>query len=356
MQSATFRLHVAGASVSDTSEIQVLSWAEAVRKRPAMYFGDVRDGTGLLHAVRLAFGGAMDQFIAGHANTIQVRVGEDGVVEIEDDGKGIPAFTRTGQSVSILEGAVTNWMTSQLAGGEIPFVVGAWNYGGAYGLVSAVSSLFEIESTYTGERTRLCCARGEVIERTPLGSSSTRGTRVRFLPDEAIFEGRVTPALVADLITETAWLHPRLSLVWQGEVLANEGGIEAWTRLRGKGELDDDFVFATSLQRGESTVDVALGWLHPAREGETLRAFVNSQPTSSEVVMPGVREGLRRVALDADSDRITLGLIGAVHVTQRDARAPVDALVADAIACALPGALEANPAARARFLARARGK
>ena len=224
--------------------------------------------------------------------------------------------------------------------------------------------MFEIESTYAGERMRLRCARGEVIERTPLGTSSTRGTRVRFLLDEAIFEGRVTPALVADLITETAWLHPRLSLVWQGEVLANEGGIEAWTRLRGKGGLDDDFVFATSLQRGESTVDVALGWLpqaregrgvETAREGETMRAFVNSQPTSSEV-MPGVREGLRRVVLDADSDRITLGLIGAVHVTQRDARAPVDALVADAIACALPGALEANPAARARFLARARGK
>jgi DNA gyrase/topoisomerase IV subunit B len=346
------------------SEIQVLSWVQAVRKRPAMYFGDVRDGTGLLHAVRFAFGGAMDQFIAGHASTIQVSVGVDGVVEVEDDGRGIPAFTRTGQSLSILEGAVTNWMTSHMSGGEIPFVVGAWNYGGNTGLVSAVSSVFEIESTHAGERLRLCCARGEVIERTPLGSSSTRGTRVRFLPDEAIFEGRVTPALVADLITETAWLHPRLSLVWQGEKLANEGGIEAWTRLRGKGELDDDFVFATSLQRGESTVDVALGWLpqaregrgvETAREGETMRAFVNSQPTSSEV-MPGVREGLRRVVLDADSDRITLGLIGAVHVTQRDARAPVDALVADAIACALPGALEANPAARARYLARARGK
>lgn len=320
--------------MSDTSEIQVLSWVEAVRKRPAMYFGDVRNGTGLAHAVRFAFGGAMDQFIAGHASTIQVSVGVDGVVEVEDDGKGIPAFTRTGQSVSILEGAVTNWMTSHMSGGEIPFVVGGWNYGGTYGLVSAVSSFFEIESTFEGERMRLCCARGEVLERTPLGPSSTRGTRVRFRPDEAIFKGRVTPALVADLITETAWLHPRLSLVWQGEKLANKGGIEAWTRLRAKGELEDDFVFATSLQHGESSVDLALGWLQQAHEGrggetaredETMRAFVNSQPTSSEVVMPGVREGLRRVAhhfhFEAELGRIASGLIGAVHITQRDEQA-----------------------------------
>jgi aspartyl/asparaginyl-tRNA synthetase len=83
VESTTFGLHVAGAGVSDTSEIQVLSWVEAVRKRPAMYFGDVRNGTGLAHAVRFAFGGAMDQFIAGHASTIQVSVGVDGVVDAE---------------------------------------------------------------------------------------------------------------------------------------------------------------------------------------------------------------------------------------------------------------------------------
>lgn len=334
-----------------TEEPRLLIGLEVVRKRPAMYFGDLRDGTGLRNAVRSAFGCAMDEFISGHASTIRVSVGNDGLVVIEDDGEGV------GPSVVVLEHAVTTWMSSHMLARGIPFVVGAWNYGGTYGLVSAVSSFFEIESTYAGERTRLRCARGEVIERTPLGPSSTRGTSVRFLLDEAIFEGRVTSALVTDLITETGWLHPRLSLVWQGETLANGGGLEAWTRLRSKGELEDDFVFATSMLRGESQVDVALGWLRSGRDGETLRAFVNSQAKDAEVALPGVVEGLRRttrhLGCNAASNSIAARLIGAVHVTQRDELAPVDALVADAIADALPRALDSSPAARDSFLARA---
>lgn len=227
------------------TEVQILSWAEAVRKRPAMYFGDLGDGTGLCSAVRWVLGGAMDEFIAGRATTVLVDVTADGSIEIADDGPGIFATPRSGESAT-LEHAVSTFGKQLL-----PRAIGSWNYGSCYGPVSAVSSFFEIESTYGGKRVRLRCERGEIVERTHLGLSSEQGTRVRFRPDEAIFEGRVTPALVADLITETSWLHPRLCLVWQGERLANGGGIEAWTRLRASSELADDFVFATRMQHGD---------------------------------------------------------------------------------------------------------
>lgn len=353
---------------------------ESVRKRPGMYVGDTRDGSGLAHLVWEVLANAVDQHLRGEARRVRIEVFYDGAVEMEDDGGGISMTPVAPEGRPVLEEVLVSMHDRPTFDGHGPHIhLGYGNHGVGLAPVSALCSFFEIETTFRGERARVRTERGLITEPAhSLGPSMQRGTLVRFRPDETVFSSALTPRLLTARLEEIAWTHPLLEITWQGKAIPSQGGLAEWTRARAFGGLEANFVFAARTTLGENFVDIAFGWEREGtrppsdrRDHAGLLSFVNSNRTEEGTHVQGLFKGLSEVALAygqrASEDAFASRLVGAVHVVLRDPQfgAPTrdllvtplaKQLVSEVVQAQLPAALECHPLAKARFLARARGK
>ncbi|MDE6653966.1 MAG: DNA topoisomerase IV subunit B, partial [Muribaculaceae bacterium] len=168
------------------SNIQVLEGLEAVRKRPAMYIGDI-SAKGLHHLVYEVVDNSIDEALAGYAKHIRVTVNEDNSITVIDDGRGIPVDMHEKEHKSALEVV----LTVLHAGGK--FDKGSYKVsGGLHGVgvscVNALSTYLRAEVHRDGKAyvQEYSCGKA-TTELRVIGTSEHTGTSITFKPDGSIF-------------------------------------------------------------------------------------------------------------------------------------------------------------------------
>jgi DNA gyrase subunit B len=293
--------HTKPAASYGAQDIRVLEGLEAVRQRPGMFIGDTGP-RGLHHLVYEVVDNSIDEAMAGHAKTIQVRLHPDGSCSVQDDGRGIPVDVHQEEGKSALEVV----LCTLHAGGKFDnkaYSVSAGLHGVGVSAVNAVSSWLEATVCRDGGEFHFRCEQG--VPRSPVerkGDSAKRGTRIHFLPDPTIFKD--TQELVfetlAKRLRELAFLNKGVHITLtderngKAEEFKYEGGIAEFVAYlnKGKGRLHERIVWF-ERKAGAIFVECALQWND--RYEPTEFCFANSINThDGGTHLSGFRSALTR--------------------------------------------------------------
>ena len=282
--------------------IKVLKGLEAVRKRPGMYIGDTNIN-GLHHMIYEVVDNSIDEAMAGHCDTINVEITNEGSALVTDNGRGIPTDMHEGEKMP----AATVVLTVLHAGGKFDkdtYKVSGGLHGVGVSVVNALSERLVMQIKRGGQEYRQEFAKG--IPQTDLeviANTRKTGTSIEFWPDKSIFE---TTDFEFDTLArrfrELAYLNPRITInfkdnrIGKSETFHYEGGIEQFvTDLNKKEQITKPFYFSEGAEDLE--VDIAL--MYNSSYSETLFSFVNNIKTpDGGTHEAGFRAGLTRAIVN----------------------------------------------------------
>jgi DNA gyrase subunit B len=196
-------------------DITVLKGLEAVRRRPAMYIGDVST-RGLHHLVYEIVDNSIDEALAGYCRNIDVKINKDGGVSVTDDGRGIPTDMHKDEKRSALEVV----LTVLHAGGKFDkntYKVSGGLHGVGLSVVNALSEWLEVTVKLGGKVWYQKYKQGDPVAPVKIIGTMSKtdktGTTVTFMPDGSIFKNRTYKFdTLAERLRELAFLNPEVTL------------------------------------------------------------------------------------------------------------------------------------------------
>ena len=289
---------------------------EAIRRRPGMYIGDTRDGSGLAHMLWEVVANALDEHLAGHCSRIAIEVADDGAISVEDDGRGIRLDVIDG--VSFAEKALTSFHTCPTLDGHAPHEhIGTRGVG--LFAVCALSAWLALEVRRDGRRYGQRFERGLAVSKLrQIDVTDTTGTRIVFAADPDIFPVVwLDPTPVLARLKEMSYLFPRLTLSFKDrrehrfhEPNGLAAYVQASNMLCGNKPLADAFLCLSSAE--SVIVEVAAVW--SAIPGTSVESFANVMRTTgggthvdglirglvsgTRQALPGICRGLRRQQIE----------------------------------------------------------
>ncbi len=283
-------------------KITVLKGLDAVKKRPAMYIGDV-GRRGLHHLVNEVVDNSVDEALAGYCTKIKITLNQDDSISVEDNGRGIPIDIHKEEKKPALEVV----MTVLHAGGK--FEKGSYKIsGGLHGVgVSVVNALSEslVAAVYReGQVNRQEYCRGiPTTKVNVVGTAKNTGTKITFKPDREIFQTtEIEYELIADRLRELAYLNKNLEISFKDEREGQEkhdtfkfqGGLSDFVKfLDESNQPIHNKIITISREDGEVPVEVALRYANAYNEN--ILTFVNNINTvEGGTHLSGFRSALTR--------------------------------------------------------------
>lgn len=282
--------------------IQVLEGLEAVRKRPAMYIGDVGQ-RGLHHLINEVVDNSIDEALAGYCDEITVTINEDGSMTIKDNGRGIPVD----EHPKIKLPAVEVVLTKLHAGGKFDkdtYKVSGGLHGVGVSCVNALSSHFYAEVHRDGEIHVMEFEHGKTVQPLKVkGKTDKTGTLITFKPDPTIFTQTTEFkfSIIAERMRELAFLNPEIMVTLEDkrdeelkEVFHYEGGVKDFVQYLD--ETRESLMDEPMYISGEmDDVPVELAISYNGTYSENVHSYVNNINTrEGGTHISGFRRALTR--------------------------------------------------------------
>lgn len=332
------------ASEYSASNIQVLEGLEAVRKRPAMYIGDISE-KGLHHLVYEVVDNSIDEALAGYCDNIEVTIEEDNSITVSDNGRGIPVDFHEKEGKSALEVV----LTVLHAGGK--FDKGSYKVsGGLHGVgvscVNALSTYLRAEVSRDGKIHMQEYSCGKPLHDVEvIGTTDRTGTTIHFAPDSSIFV--VTEyqySILAKRLRELSFLNAGITLSltdkrvmkedgsgYKQDVFYSEEGLKEFVHHldRMKEPLVDNVIHIVTEKQG---IPVEVAMTYNTSYLENVYSYVNDINTiEGGTHLAGFRRGLTRTLKKYATDSKLLDKVK-VEITGDDFREGLTAVISIKVA------------------------
>ncbi len=273
-----------------------LDFPECVRVRPDMYIGD-RGVDGFHHLAYEILDNSVDEHLAGYAKNIKVVLNKNAILEIEDDGRGIPVDIHPVEKISAIEVVLSKLHS----GGKFDrsvYKVSGGLHGVGLSVVNALSNFLEVEVFKNGKHYFIRYEKGEKVKSLKvIGETSKNGTLVRFQPDFTIFQvNKFSSSAIISRLREIAFLNPGLRIEFYDKTVENsetgedfikyvfdyKNGIEEF--LKNELNKDVEVLFENPIlintNEGDISINLAIQYRNTGDDPE-IYSYVNSIHTKN---------------------------------------------------------------------------